>query len=111
MRIETTQHGRAVVIRPRGMLAGADAKELLAQLARHVDEGRPDIVLDCSGIAFVDSAGLEALADGAERVIRAGKALKLAGENPTLREVLDLTELSPLFQGHTDVQEAAESCQ
>jgi anti-anti-sigma factor len=111
MRIETTQHGPAIVIKPRGMLAGADARELVSQLSKHVDAGKLDIVLDCSGIVFVDSAGLEALAEGAETLIRGGKALKLAGENPKLREILDLTELSPLFEAHEDVLEAVESCQ
>ena len=110
MRIETTQHGRVIVIKPLGMLAGADAKELLSQIGKHVEAGRMDVVLDCSGIVFVDSSGLEALADGAEALIRGGKALKLAGENAKLREILDLTELSPLFEAHGDVLEAVESC-
>jgi hypothetical protein len=43
--------------------------------------------------------------EAAEQFIRAGQTLKLTGAKPTLREVLDLTELSALFEFQADLTE------
>ncbi len=111
MRIESTRQGDVIILRPRGLLVAADAEELKAVLAKAMDESPPRIVLDASGILFVDSRGLEVLAEAAERMIQQGLMLKLAGANATLAEVLELTELAPLFEHCQDVDMAVGSCQ
>lgn len=111
MKIESTQQGDVVIVQPRGLLAGTDAEELKVSLAKAMDESPSQIVLDASGILFVDSRGLEVLAEAAERMIQRGLTLKLAGANATLGEVLELTELAPLFEHCQDVDAAVGSCQ
>ena len=110
MRIECTQQGSVTVVHPRGMLAGADADELETRLSELADGDNCDVILEVSGIIFADSHGLEVLVDAAERLIRDGKTLRLAGENPKLREVLELTDLASLFEAHPTVELAMESC-
>ena len=111
MRIESTRQGDVVILRPRGLLAGTDAEELKASLAKAMDETPAQIVLDASGILFADSRGLEVLVEAAERMIQRGLTLKLAGANAILREVLELTELAPLFEHCQNVDAAVGSCQ
>ena len=106
MKIERTQEGDAVILRPRGLLIAADAEDLKVALAKTMEENPPQIVLDASGILFIDSRGLEVLAEAAEQMIQRGLMLKLAGANATLAEVLELTELAPLFE-HCPVLDAA----
>lgn len=108
MKIDEERRGSMTVIRPQGALVGADADGLHAHLTRAVEGNSCDIVLDASAVAFVDSHGLEVLADTTEHLIRNGRTLKLAGASPMLREVLDLTELAPMFEQFDDVDAAVE---
>jgi anti-anti-sigma factor len=105
MKIENAQEGSVFTLRPRGALAGAEAEALKGHFEQLTAQGPAQVVLDCSGVRFVDSRGLEVLVEMAEHLIREGRSLKLSGVNPTLKEVLDLTELAPLFQ-LVDVPEA-----
>ena len=109
MRVETTREKRAQVLRPHGVMAGADAEMFEHQVRDALEGGTRDLVIDISQLAFVDSRGLEALVGLAELQIRNGRTIKLAGDQPIVREVLELTELSPLFQSFRDVNSALES--
>jgi anti-anti-sigma factor len=109
MKVECTRQGDVVTLRPRGLLAGSDVDALQTQLTDTLDAGAAELVLDTSGILFVDSRGLELLVDLAERMIRNGRTLRLAGPNPTLEEVLDLTALAKLFRFYPDAAAAAGS--
>jgi anti-sigma B factor antagonist len=109
MKIDEERRGSMTVVRPQGALVGADADSLHAHLARAAESNSCGIVLDASTVAFVDSRGLEVLADATENLIRNGRTLKLAGANPTLREVLELTELAPMFEQFDDVDAAVEA--
>ena len=66
------------------------------------------LVLDFSGVTFIDSAVLKELlrarAELAERNVR----LVLAGVAPPVRRLLDLTRTSELFEDAADVDEAVK---
>ncbi|MCD6303468.1 MAG: STAS domain-containing protein [Planctomycetes bacterium] len=109
MRITEQRHGRAVVLRPGGPITGDDAEQLGRQINKVLQETSLTVVVDLSQVAYFDSRGLEILADVTERLIRTGGALKLACANETVREVLELTELAPLFEQYDEVTEAVES--
>ncbi|HYE01655.1 MAG TPA: STAS domain-containing protein, partial [Phycisphaerales bacterium] len=79
------------------------------RLAGAMPKSRGRLVLDAAAIPFVDSAGLEALVQAAEELAESGQTLKLCGVGETLREVLDLTELSGLFEYFADVGDATRS--
>ncbi|MCG3180422.1 MAG: hypothetical protein BIFFINMI_02783 [Phycisphaerae bacterium] len=111
MRIECTREGRTHILRPYGVMAGAQAEAFEEQVREVLGPGGGDIVIDISNLGFVDSRGLEALVSLAQLQIRNGRMVKLAGEQPIVREVLELTELAPLFQRHGEVREAIKSCQ
>ena len=106
MKVDEQRRGEVMVVTPQGPLIGSDAEQLGGRLVKAVNDGQGTIVLDASKIAFVDSRGLEALVDAAEQLIRGGRALKMAGANATLREVLELTELASLFEYFDDVDAA-----
>ena len=106
MEIENINQGDLLVVCPRGLLAGAEAESLRTRLSELAGNGKTEVVVDCSKLRFVDSRGLEVLMEAAEHFIRAGRTLKLTGVKPTLREVLELTELSSLFEFQVDLTEA-----
>ena len=109
MDIQTQHFGAVTVLRPQGPLLAADAEGLKAELMQVLNTSLGRFVLDMSAIPFVDSRGLEVLAEVTEELGDSGQALKLCAANKTVREVLELTELASLFEHFEDVNSAARS--
>jgi len=74
-----------------------------------IDRSLGRVVLDCGQVSHVDSEGLEALVNAAERLASSGHALKLYAVNDTLREVFDLTDTASAFEFYADVSSAVRS--
>jgi anti-anti-sigma factor len=98
MKITQQRTGQSVVVAPQGAIIGADAEQLGTVLTELLGEGARSVTLALGEVPFVDSRGLEVLMESGERLIRAGKPLRLAGANEILHEVLRLTGLAPLFE-------------
>jgi anti-sigma B factor antagonist len=109
MEIRKQRQGAVTIVRPEGPLVEADADEVKTQLLSIAGATLGRLVLDMSAIAFVDSRGLEALVEVTEEMSEGGQVLKLCGANKTVREVLELTELSTLFDLFEDAGSAARS--
>jgi anti-anti-sigma factor len=109
MEVLEQNHGAVTVLRPKGPLVQSDAEELLREIHAAMDKTLGRVVLDASSVPFVDSRGLEILSDLGEEFARSGRAMKLCCTNDTLREVLDLTELTGLFEFYEDANAAVRS--
>src|SRR2546421_5302572 len=109
MDIRTQRQGAVTIIRPEGPLLEADAPKVKATLLETASASLGRVVLDMEAIPFVDSRGLEVLVEITEEMSESGQALKLCAANETVREVLELTALAPLFEHFEDVSSAARS--
>ncbi len=109
MDVHEQQHGAVMVLKPDGPLAGADVEPVKGRLLQTLKENLGRIVLDASAVPFVDSIGLEALVDVTNEMAHSGQALKLCAVNETVRQVLELTGLSPQFEHFEDVNSAVRS--
>lgn len=109
MQIEETRQGAVTVIKPIGAIAGDHAQAFLAAIDQAGRRSLGRLVLDASQIMLVDSRGLEALVKASERLGDSGQALRLCGAGETLREVLDLTELTGHFEHYPDVPQGVRS--
>lgn len=109
MKIEDRKLGAVLVTRPDGPIAGGDASVLHAHLSTAIVAQAGRLVVDASAVPFVDSAGLEVLVELGEQVANAGRCLKLAGLNETVREVFELTEVADLFEYYETPGAAARS--
>jgi|SRR5690606_6048650 len=107
--IDERRHGAVTVLRPNGSIGGEAAAALLPRISDAAGRSLGRIVLDASSAPFLDSAGLEALLDAADRMAESGQALKLCSVNETLREALALTGLARRFEQYEDVQAAVRS--
>jgi stage II sporulation protein AA (anti-sigma F factor antagonist) len=68
------------------------------ELERHIGaEDVSSVVLDCSGVAFLDSAGLGTLLATRERAEDLGVRLTVANPSPVVRRVLELTGTTQLL--------------
>ena len=109
MNIQEKQVGAVTVLAPHGPLSHDDVEPFELRLTQALDRSFRRLVVDLTDVPFVDSRGLEVLVEVTEELADSGHALKLAGANELLREVLDLTELTALFEHYEDVNAAVRS--
>ncbi|MBK7406104.1 MAG: STAS domain-containing protein [Phycisphaerales bacterium] len=109
MQIETDRQGAVTVLKPRGPLVQKDAEALRDKGMETITSTLGRMVLDASAVAYIDSAGIEALLDLADELSNAGQALKLCGVNETIREVLELTDVASQFEHFEDIPTAVRS--
>lgn len=109
MDIDEQRQGAVTILKPRGPLGASDAQILRDRLSTLAGTNLGRLALDLSATPFVDSSGLEALADAAEQLSQSGQSLKICGANETLREVFDLTGLAPMFEHFEDTNAAVRS--
>jgi anti-sigma B factor antagonist len=109
MQIAEQRQGAVTVVGPQGPLCLGDADQFRAHVTEVMERSLGRFVVDAAAIPYVDSKGLEALVALTEALGESGRALKLCGACETVREILDLTELSPLFEHFEDVNTAVRS--
>lgn len=98
--------GRWSILTVAGELDVVGAPELRQQVMRAVAEGQHDLVLDLSGVDFIDSFGLGVLIGALKRVRLLDGELQLVVTEPRVRRVLELCDLDRVFTLHTDVRAA-----
>lgn len=90
-------NGDHALIQLRGELDASTSSGLRDLVVRLVSEGRSHIVLDCDGLAFVDSTGLGVFVGARARALGANGSVTLAGVRPALERLLDVTGMTTLF--------------
>jgi anti-sigma B factor antagonist len=105
--ISVAEQGSVTVVAVRGDLDMGTAPQLLDAGVTAIDAGRTQLVVDLSGVTFCDSSGLGAFVRLKKRIDAAHGCFALAGPNPTVRTILDVTGLTEVVGVHTSVGEAA----
>ena len=95
------------VLRLAGEIDVATAPRLRDRLVQLVTEGPPRLVVDLSGVTFIDSMGLGALVSGLKRARAHDGDLRLAGATDHVAKVLSITRLDQAFVVADSVAEAA----
>ena len=85
------------VLRLAGEIDVATAPRLRDRLVQLVTEGPPQLVVDLSGVTFIDSMGLGALISGLKRARAHDGDLRLAGASDHVARVLAITRLDQAF--------------
>ncbi len=109
MEIRERKHGAVAVIKPLGPLTQPDVEDLRTRMLEMRDRSLGRMVLDASEVMYTDSRGLEVLVEIGDELARGGQTLKICGANEVLRQVFELTELTPSFEQFADVNTAVRS--
>ena len=90
-----------MVVEVAGELDLHSAPQLRAEVGRAIEQGgAPLLVVDLSGVTFLDSTGVGVLVGALKRAREAGGALHFCGAQPRVRRVFEITGLIgalPLF--------------
>jgi anti-sigma B factor antagonist len=82
---------------------------LKQKLAREIEKGNRQIVVDLSNVEFTDSSFLGALLAGHKNAVRHEGALRISGLVPQVKNVFDVTHLNKIFMVFDDVDKAIKS--
>jgi anti-sigma B factor antagonist len=94
-----------------GRLEGDDSfdstncSDVKMMVVTRVAEGS-DLVVDLSGVRFIDSAGVGALVSMLKAVRRAGRRMVLAGVTPPVLSILEIIRLTVIFEIRPGVPDA-----
>jgi anti-sigma B factor antagonist len=103
-----TVGGPAIMSRPLD-LKGQRLEDLGGYLTGLLDRGHRKIILDLSGVGFVDSAGLGELVACKKRTVERGGDIKLLRPVGQVHKLLVMTLLIRLFEVYQDEAEAIDS--
>ena len=106
LKVETRQGDGYVVVSCTGrILFGEESMGLRESLKRVLGTTR-NVVLNLSGVNYIDSGGLGTLVGAYSSARAAGADIKLTGLNQRVRDVLQVTKLVTVFEVYDTEQEA-----
>ena len=100
-----------VVMEVPPFLNNVHGKVFFEELQPLLESPRPNIVLDCSQLQHVDSAGIEILLQCMEEAMKRDGDVKLAWVPPACAAILELMRVDRVFEIFDSGQEAVRSFQ
>jgi len=110
MELDVRDDGRVTILSLSGDLGIGESESLFKKtVARLIEEGKVNLLVDCSGLRLVDSTGLGALVRALTTAQNEGGQTKLLSVGPHLKKLLEMTKLDSVFEMHTNREEAVSS--
>jgi anti-sigma B factor antagonist len=109
LKIETRQADGVTILACRGRIVFGEESGSLRDTVKQVLSATQQVLLDLSGVNYVDSGGLATLVSLNSSALAAGAEMKLIGLDTRLNDVLKTTRLNRLFQIYVDEQQALAS--
>jgi len=101
--------GPVVVMQVPEILNGKEVQGFMQELGPLLECNRPRVVLDCSQVRSIDSAGVEALLECLEEALKRDGDLKLASLSPEANVMLELMRVARVFETFEGCDEAVRS--
>jgi anti-anti-sigma factor len=101
--------GPIVVIQVPEILNANEVHNFMQELGPLLESNRPRVVLDCSQVRSIDSAGVEVLLHSLEEALKRDGDLKLAALSPEAAVILELMRVARVFETFETCNEAVRS--
>jgi anti-sigma B factor antagonist len=108
MQIEERSEGNVKVLDVTGKITQGDAL-FRDKIHSMINQGHKKILVNMSGVTYVDSAGLGELVGAYTTVKRAGGSLKLHSVTSKINELLTITKLLTVFETFDKEADAVKS--
>jgi len=106
LKVETRELEGVTVVACHGRIVLGDESAGMRQTLKRALTSSKHLVLDLSGVTYIDSTGLGTLVGVYSSARGSGADIKLAGLNQRLRDLLQITKLVTVFEVYDTVQEA-----
>ncbi|MDH2389857.1 STAS domain-containing protein [Streptomyces sp. HNM0663] len=108
LQVEVRTEGRSEIVKPVGELDHHTAELLRVPLEEALAKGRTRLVIDCSRLEFCDSTGLNVLLGARLKADAAGGGVHLAGMQPVVARVFEITGAGAVFTVHDSLESALD---
>ena len=109
MKVKIQDYNEVTVVELQGEL-DSDAAEIFERtIADIIAQNKTYIVLDMSGVGFIDSQGLEVLLWARDYCNQNRRELRLAGLDENCKRILEITRLDSEFDHYVELTEAVKS--
>ena len=109
MKVKIQDYNDVTVLELQGELDGDVAELFKNTITNIIAEHKTCIVLDMSGVGFVDSQGLEQLLWSRDYCNENKRELRLAGLDENCMRILEITQLESEFDHYSELTEAVKS--
>lgn len=99
------------VVEVSGRMIGGEETSLLRERIKWLFHSTTNVILNLSGITFIDSAGLGTLVSMWTSSKSVGRVLKLASVQGKVKQVLEVTRLNSIFEIYDNTEEAIQQIQ
>jgi anti-sigma B factor antagonist len=104
--LKTEDAGETLIFKLRGSLDLATSTTVRAALTDAADKGRKDIIVDLSGLEFLDSTGLGALIGAHRRATERDGSLRLVVREGPIFRLLTITGLIRILSVYSSLEDA-----
>ncbi len=95
-----------LILKADGGIDSTNAEQVVADLTRLVEAGVRKLVVDCTGLGYISSAGVGVLVRLHKKLWTVGGHAKVASVRGPVFRLLELTKLADLFEIYPSVEEA-----
>jgi anti-sigma B factor antagonist len=106
---EVEPRGEKHLVTLHGRVGELEANQLQLELLTLVDQGARRIVLDLTDVPFITSSCLGAMMVAHKHLRKENGALRVAGAQPLVRQILEITKLFKLFGRYDSIQAALDA--
>lgn len=98
IKIQTLEDGTAVILEPKGsLIGGPETDELKNTLVSMLTQGKIKVIVDLSGVEYLNSSAIGVLTVSHSTLSAAGGKLILCNVNKSISNVFLVTKLSTIF--------------
>ncbi|MDD3773290.1 MAG: STAS domain-containing protein [Weeksellaceae bacterium] len=97
MNIEKTENNPQLIFEITGKIDSLTAPEFEKYLTENISSFQKQIILDCTHLDYISSAGLRVLLINAKKANEENMKILLKNMNETVKEIIDITGFTPLF--------------
>ena len=110
LNIRERQAGDVTILDLEGKITiGEGSVSLRNAIRRLIQDGKRKILLNLSGVSYVDSSGIGELVSSHTTISREQGQLKMLGLTEKIKELLVITKLLTVFDTYADESEALNS--
>lgn len=105
-KIEKVEKENICIIKPQGRIDPITVEYFDVAIAEAIKKGKVKIVIDCSGLDYISSAGLGVLIGYIEEVREKGGNIIICCTNPAVYDIFDLLGFTKVYKFFPDLDEA-----
>jgi anti-sigma B factor antagonist len=111
LNLQTRSLEDVMIVHCQGRIVYRDEVAALSRLVGQIIANRGKVLLDLSGVSFIDGAGMGELVLLHTWAQSRNAELKCTSPSPLVRELFDLTNLNSVLEIHTDLGDALAAFQ